>query len=107
MCQLEKMLHRREPIFHPKFLPTCEGCAPGNRTSPVSERLAKVVYSADARTLILWGADVSYPAHLGLNSDMALCRKRAMCGRLQVGKENLHVAGLVGPLKGTRSAPPA
>ncbi len=24
------------------------------------------------------------------------CRLRAMCGRLRVGKENLHVAGLVG-----------
>jgi hypothetical protein len=26
----------------------------------------------------------------------SVCRERAMCGRLQVGKRNLHVAGLVG-----------
>ena len=77
MRQLEKMLHRREPIFHPKFLPPCEGCAPGNRTSPVSECLAKVVYSADARTLILWGADVSYPAHLELELGHGFMSKRA------------------------------
>ena len=32
----------------------------------------------------------------GLNSDIAPCPKSAMCGRLRVGKKNLHVAGLVG-----------
>jgi len=32
----------------------------------------------------------------GLKSDIGPCPVRAMCGRLRVGKRNLHVAGLVG-----------
>jgi hypothetical protein len=31
-----------------------------------------------------------------VRADVAVVRIWAMCGRLQVGKENLHVAGLVG-----------
>jgi hypothetical protein len=37
-----------------------------------------------------------FPPESGLNSGIAPCPKRAMCGRLRVGKTNLHVAGLVG-----------
>ena len=34
--------------------------------------------------------------HVELRLTNGQCRLWAMCGRLQVGKENLHVAGLVG-----------
>jgi hypothetical protein len=40
--------------------------------------------------------DLRYYAYSGLKSDIAPCPLSAMCGRLRVGKKNLHVAGLVG-----------
>jgi CO/xanthine dehydrogenase Mo-binding subunit len=40
--------------------------------------------------------DGCYATLCGLKSDVALSRQCAMCGRLRVGKDNLHVAGLVG-----------
>ena len=39
---------------------------------------------------------VRFGALSGLKPDISRGPLRAMCGRLQVGKENLHVAGLVG-----------
>ena len=40
--------------------------------------------------------DVCFYAHNGLITDIEPCLLCAMCGRLRVGKKNLHVAGLVG-----------
>jgi hypothetical protein len=40
--------------------------------------------------------EVRFYAESGSSRLQAALRKSAMCGRLRVGKENLHVAGLVG-----------
>jgi hypothetical protein len=43
------------------------------------------------------GADVfRFALESGLKSDIPGCLECAMCGRLSVGKDFLHVAGLVG-----------
>src|SRR5258708_23574122 len=43
------------------------------------------------------GVDVfRFTPESGLMSNIAPCPFRAMCGRLRVGKRNLHVAGLLG-----------
>jgi hypothetical protein len=36
----------------------------------------------------------AFAPHCGLKSDIAPCRKSAMCGRLRVGKRNIHVCRL-------------
>jgi hypothetical protein len=38
----------------------------------------------------------AYPPIADIGADIVFRRFGAMCGRLRVGKENLHVAGLVG-----------